>query len=137
MKILKLSKGILFFMFALFSFNYVFAQEKFDSVYMKNGDVNVGKITSINDDAISFTYKGETLGYNFKSADINKIVFSSGRVQNFGAANSEHSGANTAVNNADVDPIIKLLFCLLVISIPINKPIPKWVIKCRMNVILI
>lgn len=103
MKILKLTKGIIFFMLALFGLNYASAQDKFDSVYMKNGDVNVGKITAINDDAISFTYKGETLGYNFKSADINKIVFSSGRVQNFGAANSEPSAPNAAMDNAGID----------------------------------
>ena len=100
MKKLILTKCILFFMI----FNYASAQEKFDSVYMKNGDVNIGKITAINDEAISFTYKGETLGYNFKAGDINKIVFASGRVQNFGAANAPASTAtNTTVNNADVD----------------------------------
>lgn len=104
MKKRKLSKGILFFMLALFSFKYTSAQEKFDSVYMKNGDVNVGKITAINDDAVSFTYKGETLGYNFKGTDINKIVFASGRVQNFGASDPGPSVAtNITVNDANVD----------------------------------
>ena len=103
MKKLKLIKGIFFFIMAFFSLKHASAQEKFDSIYMKNGDVNVGKITAINDDAVSFTYKGETLGYSFKNADINKIVFSSGRVQNFGPASSSSSAAANTVNNADID----------------------------------
>ncbi len=76
-------KNILFIIAAVFCWGTVNAQENYDSVYMKNGDINVGKVTAINDSAISFTYKGETLGYNFKKTDIGKIVFASGRVQSF------------------------------------------------------
>lgn len=93
-------KNILFFIIALFIFNSVSAQEKYDSVYMQNGDVNVGKITAISDDGFSFTYKGETLGYNFKKADINKVVFASGRVQNFTTSAPVNNAATT---NANVD----------------------------------
>lgn len=75
-------KNILFFI-AVFCYGAVYAQESYDSVYMKNGDINVGKVAAINDSAISFTYKGETLEYNFKKADMSRIIFASGRVQNF------------------------------------------------------
>lgn len=94
-------KNVLLFIIALFAFTCVSAQEKFDTVYMKNGDVNIGKITAINDADISFTYKGESLGYNFKKPDITKIVFSSGRVQNFAAA--APAAATTAPASAKVD----------------------------------
>lgn len=76
-------KNILFLILALFCCGAAFSQESYDSVYMNNGDINVGKVTAISDSGISFTYKGESLGYNFKKADMNKIVFASGRVQNF------------------------------------------------------
>jgi len=66
----------------LFFFCSSYAQEKFDTLYMKNNDVNIGTISAIDEGAISFTYKGEKLGYNFKKNDIEKIVFSSGRVEN-------------------------------------------------------
>lgn len=76
-------KNILFFIAAVFCWSAVYAQQNYDSVYMKNGDVNVGKVTAISDSSISFTYKGESLAYNFRKADMLKIVFASGRVQNF------------------------------------------------------
>ena len=82
----------------VFSFTAVHAQQKFDTVYMKNGDVNIGSITAIDDAGLSFTYKGETLGYSFKKAEIIKIVFSSGRVQtiNAPAVTNTPAGNNTA-----------------------------------------
>lgn len=84
------------------------AVQKYDTVYMANGNINIGSITAINDNSISFTYKGETLGYTFKTADISKIIFSSGRVQNFNDpavsdANNTVSSNNSTNNNANAD----------------------------------
>ena len=96
-------KNIFFFICSLFVFTAVSAQEKYDSVYMQNGDVNVGKITAVDDAAISFNYKGEALGYNFKKSDITKIVFASGRVQNFTSPALKPITNTTATTNAGVD----------------------------------
>lgn len=86
-------KNICCLVVALFSFALLKAQQKFDTVYMKNSDINIGSITAVNDAGINFTYKGETLGYSFKKNDITKIVFSSGRVEN--------------INNPEAKRIIK------------------------------
>ena len=94
-------KNILSFIATFFICYAASAQERYDSVYMNNGDVNIGKITAIDDAGIGFTYKGETLGYNFKKSDITKIVFSSGRVQNFGKPVSISN--TTVTTNAGVD----------------------------------
>lgn len=96
-------KNIFFFITALFIFVTAKAQEKYDSVYMQNGEVNVGKITAIDDAGINFTYKGETLGYNFKTTDINKVVFASGRVQNFAPSAPVPASNTIATTNANVN----------------------------------
>src|SRR6478735_6720316 len=87
---------------AVCSIIYLQAQQKFDTVYMKNSDVNVGSITAINDGSINFTYKGETLGYNFKKNDIVKIVFSSGRTENINNPDAVHINKSTASHHNNV-----------------------------------
>lgn len=54
---------------------------KEDSVLMLNGETKHGKIISVGTDAISFVHSGEKLEYALKKADINKIVFASGRTE--------------------------------------------------------
>jgi len=55
-----------------------------DDVVLKlNGEEMSGKVTEINDDNIKFTYKGETVTYTIKKADIMKITFANGRVEFF------------------------------------------------------
>ena len=78
--------------------------QKFDTVYMKNGDLKVGSITAVEDASISFIHKGETLKYTFKKPDITKIVFSSGRVENISTPDSaaENKSTNT-INKAEGD----------------------------------
>jgi hypothetical protein len=75
-------KAVSLFFIGLFLTITTCAQEKFDTIYMKSSEINIGTISAINDGTISFTYKGEKLGYTFKKNDIEKIVFSSGRVEN-------------------------------------------------------
>jgi len=89
------------FVFTFFFVIAAHAQSSFDTVYMKQGDVNIGSVKSIDDASVSFIYKGETLNYNLKKEDISKIVFSSGRVQNFAA--SQPAAANVPNPNANVD----------------------------------
>ena len=52
-----------------------------DKVIMLNGETKEGKVTADNGSAIKFVYKGETLEYEVKKSDINKIAFASGRVE--------------------------------------------------------
>lgn len=60
------------------------AQTKKNDVVLKiNGDELTGKITEIGDSSIKFTYAGETLVYNIKKIDIQKITFASGRVESY------------------------------------------------------
>jgi len=95
-------KKIASFIIALFSLSSLSAQHKFDTVYMVNNEVKVGSIKSIDDASVSFVHKDETLVYTLKKSDINKIVFSSGRVENVTTAPAPSSN-NAAKNYADVD----------------------------------
>ena len=55
-------------------------EKKCDTVKMKSGETKIGSVTDITDDVIRFVHKGETLNYSLKKNDIEKIIFSSGRV---------------------------------------------------------
>lgn len=64
--------------------NTVAQKTSADDVILKlNGDEMIGKVTEVNDSDIKFTYKGETVSYSIKKADILKITFSSGRIEFF------------------------------------------------------
>lgn len=58
-----------------------FSQNKSDVVVMLNGEEKVGKVNAINDQDITFIYDNETLEYQIKKTEINKIIFASGRTQ--------------------------------------------------------
>lgn len=62
------------------------AQTKTDVILKTNGEEMKGKVMEILDNDIKFSYEGETLVYTVKKADIQKITFSSGRVQTFNVA---------------------------------------------------
>lgn len=59
------------------------AQDKTDVVTMKNGEEREGRVTAVNDEAVRFIHKGESLEYEFRKADIDKIQFASGRVETY------------------------------------------------------
>jgi len=52
-----------------------------DKITMLNGEKREGKVVSVKDNAVKFVYKGETLEYEFKKSEINKIEFASGRTE--------------------------------------------------------
>jgi len=80
-------KSIFMCLMALMITITTYAQQAEDDIITKiNGDVVSGKVTEINDDNIKFVHQGETLVYSFKKSDINKIHFSSGRVEVFNAS---------------------------------------------------
>ncbi len=58
-------------------------ESKTDKILMNNGEERVGKVTAINDQSVSFVYQGETLTYQIEKTKINKIEFSSGRIEFF------------------------------------------------------
>ncbi|NLR57523.1 hypothetical protein HGH93_05405 [Chitinophaga polysaccharea] len=68
---------------------------KEDVVLMLNGEEKHGKITEMHANTIKFIHTGETLVYELKKADINKITFASGRVEVISAPSA----------NADKEPI--------------------------------
>ncbi|MCK7555826.1 hypothetical protein MKQ70_12680 [Chitinophaga sedimenti] len=57
----------------------LFSQDKSDVILKLNGDQLKGKVLEMNEDAVKFTYTGETLVYNIKKSEILKITFASGR----------------------------------------------------------
>ncbi|SEJ38407.1 hypothetical protein SAMN05216327_109160 [Dyadobacter sp. SG02] len=77
---------------------------KNDVVLQLNGDELTGKVTEITDDAIKFTYVGETLSYSIKKADILKITYGSGRVEVYNkpqlSSSSEKNQSGPAGNSA-------------------------------------
>lgn len=62
-------------------------QQKHDVVVKANGDELTGEVLEIGDSTIRFTYAGEKLVYTIKKTDINKITFTSGRVEHFAKSN--------------------------------------------------
>lgn len=57
------------------------AQDKFDTVFMADGEKKEGRIVSMNSNAVKFVHKGETLEYEFLKSEISKITFASGRTE--------------------------------------------------------
>lgn len=78
-----------------------FAQEgDFDKVVKVNGEEMIGNVVSIDDTSIQFIYKGESLKYTVAKSEINKIQFSSGRVQFFTEAPAPASaGSDVSSSN--------------------------------------
>jgi hypothetical protein len=92
-------KSVIFFIVLFCNVISVSAQDKVDTVIMLNGEKKEGTVTSVNDNAIKFVYKGETLQYELKKSGINVIVFASGRTEVI------NKGANTEVASLPVASI--------------------------------
>src|SRR5690349_6583479 len=106
-KFLVMKKMFMLFA-ACFFFLSLYAQndkpqgnEKYDTIWMKNNDVKVGNVTEVNDDAIKFVHKGETLSYILKKNDIVKIVFASGRVENISSPATEDKNLGAETSKTD------------------------------------
>lgn len=69
------------------------AQTKEDIIYLADGSQKKGKVVSISDDVIKFSYTGEDVQYELKRQAINKIVFANGREESF------QSSSTSQVNN--------------------------------------
>lgn len=98
MKSFKLKRSLFFLLFLL-NIITLSAQDKPDTVIMSNGEKRTGKVVSVKEDAIKFIYKGETLEYEFKKSEINKIEFASGRTEIINNSNnSEAASTSTAAD---------------------------------------
>jgi len=87
----------------MFSFPALAQQgAKSDVILQLNGDELTGKVTEISDDAVKFTYAGESLVYSVKKADILKITYGSGRIEvyNKPALASSGSGNGRSQSNS-------------------------------------
>jgi len=92
-------KRILFFMVLFCNVVAVMAQDK---ITMLNGEKREGKVLAVKDDAVKFVYKGETLEYEFKKADISTIEFASGRTEVINAASVATVSSNPAARKGKV-----------------------------------
>lgn len=84
-------------------FTASFAQQnalKNDIIITADGQLLQVKVVKVTDDAISFNYPGEGVINEIKPGKINKIVFASGRTQNFGGKKSASNNVGTAMANA-------------------------------------
>ncbi len=67
----------------LISINTFGQDAKIDKIVKTNGDQLLGTVTKIGEESISFIYQNESLVYEIKKSEINKIQFSSGRIEVF------------------------------------------------------
>jgi len=58
-----------------------FGQE--DKIIFSSGDIIYGKVIEVSVNDITYQHKGETTNYISKKRDIAKVIYSSGRVENF------------------------------------------------------
>ncbi|MEM9142319.1 MAG: hypothetical protein AAGA86_04980 [Bacteroidota bacterium] len=98
---------------------------KNDIVFKTNGDLLQVKVTKITDNAISFVYPGETVVYEIEPGALEKIVFASGRTQNFGgtvAPSSQGEGqtVDSGFPAAGAKPVMPAFRENLLSVIPLN-----------------
>ena len=86
-----------------------FAQQpsKNDVVLKTNGDELAGKVQSINDSTIVFSYAGETLTYNIKKTEILKITYASGRIEFFNRNAGQQSNSGNAQQKPAANPSLE------------------------------
>jgi len=91
--LLKIS---MYFAIVLTSMSLSLAQTKEDVIYLADGTQKKGKVISITDDGIKFSYTGEDVQYELKKQALTKIVFANGREEVF--ANSASTANMNATN---------------------------------------
>ncbi|MEL6976752.1 MAG: hypothetical protein AAGL29_15365 [Bacteroidota bacterium] len=67
-----------------------------DILFTTNGEIIQGKVTKVTANTISFSYPGESLVNEIETANLEKIVFSSGRTQNFSGQKTASASASSA-----------------------------------------
>ncbi|MEO1485229.1 MAG: hypothetical protein AAFU57_05760 [Bacteroidota bacterium] len=78
-----------------------------DILFTTNGEIIQGKVTKVTANTISFSYPGETLVNEIETSNLEKIVFSSGRTQNFDAQKTTSaSSAGAPVQSSPKDTVM-------------------------------
>ncbi|MBS0030640.1 hypothetical protein ACTJJ0_24265 [Chitinophaga sp. 22321] len=95
---------------------------KEDVILMLNGEEKHGKITEMQANTIKFIHTGETLVYDLKKSDINKITFSSGRVEVISAP-SGNTGKQPVESGRPIEPGLVAILPFKYISI--NEPLQQ------------
>lgn len=73
--------------------------QKNDIIVLSNGKLIQAQVTRVSDDIISFQYPGESLQNEIKIDQLEKIVFSSGRTQNFSTISSDVGESSKLLDN--------------------------------------
>lgn len=76
-----------------------------DILFTKSGEIIQGKVVKVTNSTISFSYPGESLVNEISSDQLQKIVFSSGRTQNFASSNSGSSVGSAPTTSAPEESI--------------------------------
>lgn len=99
---------------------------KEDVILMLNGEEKHGKITEMHPNTLKFIHTGETLVYELKKADINKITFASGRVEVVNAP-SAGAGKQDADAGRPIEPglVAILPFKYIAVNEPLQQVIEK------------
>ena len=99
-------KYIFKLLFLFFLALKISAQEgaKPDIVVKVNGEELKGKVVEMKEDEIRFSYSGETLVYVVKKSDIVKIIFASGRVEEFNKSTPPAQNVSNKPNDEAVAP---------------------------------
>lgn len=102
----------------LISFTGVlYGQDREDVIYLSDGQQKKGKVLSISDEGIKFSYTGETVVYDLMKTKINKIIFSNGREEIFKSDN-----ANNQIVSKDGTVLAGNLMAVLPFEIVSNDP---------------
>lgn len=95
-----------FLVFIFFLSHSTYSQDKTDVIVMLDGEEKKGQVIAINENDISFIYSNETLKYEIKKSEINKIIFSSGRTQEFSKKTKEILNASDRKGKMAVMPFL-------------------------------
>ncbi|MEM8848281.1 MAG: hypothetical protein AAGD17_14370, partial [Bacteroidota bacterium] len=83
-----MKKVILLFVLSLSLVAFAQQSSVNDILFTKSGEIIQGKVVKVTNSTISFSYPGESLVNEIGSDQLQKIVFSSGRTQNFAKTSS-------------------------------------------------
>ncbi len=96
-------RNLILIMGLLFCFNgFSQANSKNDIIMTVSGELLQVKVTKVTEGAISFNYPGESVVNEISTKGVEKIVFASGRTQNFKGTATENPLAGTVVEETSV-----------------------------------
>ncbi|NML40053.1 hypothetical protein HHL17_22830 [Chitinophaga sp. G-6-1-13] len=124
-RMLKFSVTVLLMLLSCFSLNAQTGKvsgSKEDVVLMLSGEEKHGKITEMQTNTVKFIHTGETLVYELKKSDINKITFSSGRVEVISAP-AANAGREPVESGRPIEP--GLVAILPFRYIAVNEPLQQ------------